>query len=266
MSIFHLSRATATTYLQFCARKAAKCWKVFRRYSVCLRTWPSSEASRSRCVLHFTSGEPLYPATRAKIEKAFACRIFDSYGMTEYCGGIHECEAGEMHLLPEYGYLEILDEDDQPVAEGEEGYLAVDWPPESRHAADPLSHRRSRPVALERTLHVRPIVSARGAHHHARKRNSALPRWPRVFAARAEPVAEAIHRAAFLPVRARQARARDCARGRKRRARRRRNDANSQRAADAARRHDARHRRNCGRAVYAAWRKNAALSRNQVAQ
>ena len=65
----------------------------------------------------FTSGEPLYPWIRQKIEAAFRCEVFDSYGMTEYCGAIQQCAAGQMHLIPEFGFLEILDEQNQPVAQ-----------------------------------------------------------------------------------------------------------------------------------------------------
>jgi phenylacetate-CoA ligase len=71
----------------------------------------------------FTTGEPLYPEVRAKIESVFAARVFDQYGMTEYCGLIQDCERGGMHLIPEYGFLEILDEHNEPAAPGDEGYF-----------------------------------------------------------------------------------------------------------------------------------------------
>jgi phenylacetate-CoA ligase len=71
----------------------------------------------------FTTGEPLYSAARDKIESAFLAHTFDSYGMTEYCGLIQQCEEGEMHLAPEYGFLEILDENNDPVAGDAEGYF-----------------------------------------------------------------------------------------------------------------------------------------------
>ncbi len=69
----------------------------------------------------FTSGEPLYPSLRAKIEQVFRTRIFDSYGMTEYCGLIQQCERGKMHLAPEYGFLEILNTRGEPAKPEEEG-------------------------------------------------------------------------------------------------------------------------------------------------
>ena len=71
----------------------------------------------------FTDGEPLYPFLRTKIEQAFQARVYDTYGNTELCGLIQECEYNQMHLIPEFGYLEILDEDNQPVPAGKEGYF-----------------------------------------------------------------------------------------------------------------------------------------------
>ena len=43
--------------------------------------------------------------------------------MTEFCGLIQECEHYTMHLIPDYGFLEILDEEDNPVPPGKEGYF-----------------------------------------------------------------------------------------------------------------------------------------------
>jgi phenylacetate-CoA ligase len=123
MSIFHLSRKTAGQYLSFLRKQQGKVLEGFPSVLGTLADMALENEITIPMRVAFTSGEPLYPAAREKIEKAFACRIFDSYGMTEYCGQIHECEQGEMHLLPEYGHLEILNEHDEPVQEGEEGYF-----------------------------------------------------------------------------------------------------------------------------------------------
>jgi phenylacetate-CoA ligase len=123
MSIFHLSQKTSADYLKF-LRVQKDC---------VLEGFPSVLAIQADFALEagmvipmravFTSGEPLYPWIREKIMAAFRCEVFDSYGMTEYCGSIQQCAAGQMHLIPEFGYLEILDERNEPVAEGEEGFL-----------------------------------------------------------------------------------------------------------------------------------------------
>jgi phenylacetate-CoA ligase len=123
MSIFHLSQKTSHDYLQFLQRQMGKVLEGFPSVLSVLADMALAEGITIPMRVVFTSGEPLYPAARAKIEQAFECRVFDSYGMTEYCGQIHECEHGQMHLSPEFGFLEILDENDEPAATGEEGYF-----------------------------------------------------------------------------------------------------------------------------------------------
>jgi len=71
----------------------------------------------------FTDGEPIYPFLRDKLESAFAAKLYNTYGNTELCGLIQQCERGGLHLNPDYAYLEILDDNNQPVPPGETGYL-----------------------------------------------------------------------------------------------------------------------------------------------
>ncbi len=123
MSIFHLAEKTAPEYLAFLHKQEGKILEGFPSVLGILADFATQRRESFRMRTIFTSGEPLYPASRAKIEAAFQCKVFDSYGMTEYCGLIHECAHGQMHLVPEFGFLEILDESDQPVAEGEEGFF-----------------------------------------------------------------------------------------------------------------------------------------------
>lgn len=122
-SIFHLSESTAGAYLEFLQRQRGKIIEGFPSVLGILADFALARGRQIPMRAVFTSGEPLYPSNRSKIEEAFGARIFDSYGMTEYCGLIQECEAGRMHLAPEYGYLEILDDAGNPVAPGEEGHF-----------------------------------------------------------------------------------------------------------------------------------------------
>jgi phenylacetate-CoA ligase len=46
----------------------------------------------------------LYPSYRETIEKAFGCRVYDSYGATEMIVA-HQCEQGSYHILPS-GHVE----------------------------------------------------------------------------------------------------------------------------------------------------------------
>ncbi len=75
---------------------------------------------RFRAVL--TGSETLLAHQRATIERAFSCRVFDSYGAAEMVALASECEAGTLHLSPEVGVVEVV-RDGRPAAEGEAGEL-----------------------------------------------------------------------------------------------------------------------------------------------
>jgi len=123
LSIFHLSAKTAPSYLDCLNRHHGKVLEGFPSVLSILADFADRSGQTIPMRAIFTSGEPLYPDAHAKIEKVFQSPIFDSYGMTELCGLIQQCEAGEMHLAPEYGFLEILDDRGEPVPPGEEGHF-----------------------------------------------------------------------------------------------------------------------------------------------
>jgi phenylacetate-CoA ligase len=67
-----------------------------------------------------TSSEPLSPALRERIARAFGVRVFDFYATTEGLYG-HECPEGSMHLFDDMCIAENVDEDYRPVPPGEVG-------------------------------------------------------------------------------------------------------------------------------------------------
>lgn len=70
------------------------------------------------------NAEPLPQHQRDVIEEAFKCPVRNTYGMSEAVAGASECEAGNMHLWPEAGLVEVLaDETDTRVAAGVDGRL-----------------------------------------------------------------------------------------------------------------------------------------------
>jgi phenylacetate-CoA ligase len=74
----------------------------------------------------FTTSEVLYPYQRKCIEETFGCRVFNRYASQEVAGIACECEAHDgLHISSETNYLEILDDDDRPVADGEPGNVVV---------------------------------------------------------------------------------------------------------------------------------------------
>src|SRR5579863_3894426 len=123
MSIFHLSERNAPAYLDFLRTQAGQVLEGFPSVLGILADFALQRGDRIPMRAVFTTGEPLYPAIREKIETVFGARVFDHYGMTEYCGLIQQCERGRMHLAVEYGFLEILDGDDEPVGPEEDGYF-----------------------------------------------------------------------------------------------------------------------------------------------
>ena len=55
-----------------------------------------------------TSSETLTPENRRVIEERFGAKIFDWYGARERVAAIGQCEKGRYHLLADYGYIELL--------------------------------------------------------------------------------------------------------------------------------------------------------------
>lgn len=70
----------------------------------------------------FTSAEPLYEYQREAITKAFSCPVRETYGMAEVAAMASECAAGRLHVWPEVGWVEVI-QDDQPVTSGVSGDL-----------------------------------------------------------------------------------------------------------------------------------------------
>ena len=70
-----------------------------------------------------TSSETLFDYQRKSIEKAFRCKVFDHLGSAEMVTLITQCENGTYHINPEFGLVEVLDANDQPVPIGSPGRL-----------------------------------------------------------------------------------------------------------------------------------------------
>ena len=65
---------------------------------------------RPKAVL--VSSETLFDWLRADIEAAFDCKVFNGYSLGEPVAFISECEAGSLHVSPEYGVIEPVEIDD----------------------------------------------------------------------------------------------------------------------------------------------------------
>jgi phenylacetate-CoA ligase len=75
---------------------------------------------RLRPEVVITSSEPLTPALRERLERAFGARAYNFYATTEGLYG-HDCPAGSMHLFDDMCIVENVDEEGRPVPAGEVG-------------------------------------------------------------------------------------------------------------------------------------------------
>ncbi len=72
-----------------------------------------------------SAAETLRDDMRADIEEVFGTRVFNWYGSREVGNLAGECTKGLMHTFDMWNYVEILDDMNQPVQEGEEGKVVV---------------------------------------------------------------------------------------------------------------------------------------------
>jgi len=63
----------------------------------------------------FSASEPLYPHQQALINEHLAGKVMDMYGMAERVAFATQCEHGEMHINPDYSWVEIVDDTGRPT-------------------------------------------------------------------------------------------------------------------------------------------------------
>ena len=72
-----------------------------------------------------TTSEKLEPAMRETVESAFGCPAFEEYSTVENASFASECEHHCLHVSPDVGIIEILDENGLPCRPGEVGEVVV---------------------------------------------------------------------------------------------------------------------------------------------
>jgi phenylacetate-CoA ligase len=95
-----------------------------------LRAYPSAATLVARFMLEqaeppiegleavLCGSENLYDWQRRQIEEAFSCRVFSWYGQSERVCLAAECEHDtRLHIFPQYGITELLDERGDPITE-----------------------------------------------------------------------------------------------------------------------------------------------------
>lgn len=125
LSSYHLSARTVTDYLD--ALRACRVQYLYAYPSaMALLAQLAAEAGchTPELVVAIGNAEPLLDGQRAVISAAFGCATRSSYGLSEQVCGASECAAGQMHLWPEAGLLEIVDMDGpQRLQDGQTGRM-----------------------------------------------------------------------------------------------------------------------------------------------
>jgi phenylacetate-CoA ligase len=67
------------------------------------------------------SSEKLTAEMKETIKRSFRTRAFEEYGSVENCGLATECEYGNLHINPDFGIIEIVDDSGKPLPNGEAG-------------------------------------------------------------------------------------------------------------------------------------------------
>jgi phenylacetate-coenzyme A ligase PaaK-like adenylate-forming protein len=123
-SPFHLNGETFSLYEGQIRRYAPEFLHGYPS-AICLLAQYLLDAGRRLSVKAVLLGsEAVYDDQRARIEEAFQCRVYSWYGHSERVILAGECEQSvAYHEVPDYGWLEILDESGKPVEEGAIGEL-----------------------------------------------------------------------------------------------------------------------------------------------
>lgn len=72
-----------------------------------------------------SSAQSMPPSSRALIERAFGCKVFDKYGSREFSGLAYESDAHNGHLVVAEGYIVEVLVDGRPAEPGEVGEIVV---------------------------------------------------------------------------------------------------------------------------------------------
>jgi phenylacetate-CoA ligase len=76
----------------------------------------------------FSASETLHDFQKEYLEEVFQCPVYQWYGQVETTVNIHECENRNLHVMEEYGLLELLNENGDDAQPGEvASAIATGW-------------------------------------------------------------------------------------------------------------------------------------------
>lgn len=122
LSAYHISANTARDYLEGIKKHKAQYMTGYASSNYFLARFfeeEDLEAPMMKSVL--VSSERLTPEMRATFRRVYKCETFDSYNGVDLCSLISECEHHRLHIVPDVGIVEVLDESGDPCKPGDIG-------------------------------------------------------------------------------------------------------------------------------------------------
>lgn len=121
-SAYHISKDNALNYLQGIQKHNVEYMTGYAMSNFFLARFFQElnvEAPTLKAVI--TSSEKLTLEMRKIFSQVYHCKTYDSWSGLEACGLVSECEQGSLHVSPDLGIIEILDDQGNPVKPGEVG-------------------------------------------------------------------------------------------------------------------------------------------------
>jgi phenylacetate-CoA ligase len=115
LSSRHLTDAHADAIIERLAELAPAMIQAYPSTAFTLAGYLERRGRRLAIPFIFTASEPLYPHQRELVAERLGGKIMDMYGMAERVAFATQCEHGQMHLNPDYSYVEIVDDDGRPT-------------------------------------------------------------------------------------------------------------------------------------------------------
>lgn len=125
-SVYHLSEANYKHYInKICQLKAEfgtgypSAWGQLAEYII------EKNIKMPPMKAIITDSEAMDEELQDRIETAFNCKVYHTYGLSEVGMVAMQCKNRNYHIVPKLNYVEIIDNKEEPVDDGEEGQIIV---------------------------------------------------------------------------------------------------------------------------------------------
>jgi phenylacetate-CoA ligase len=123
-SAYHISPSTVHDYIKGMQKYKSSFMTGYASSNYFLARFIEEQglvAPKMKAVL--SSSEKLTQEMRDTFKRVYGCKTHDSYNGVECCNLISECEHGKLHIVPDVGIVEIVDENGNECKPGEIGEI-----------------------------------------------------------------------------------------------------------------------------------------------